>query len=116
MRGDQTDVPEHLFDTLWSELAVVVGSAATAALLKRAVRASGLSMPVEIERVDLNYVYRVPEGWDGESGTAEFQVLVDRLSVLLRDLTGSIVLDRLVMNPTLSSFVQSAKGAQDGGI
>jgi hypothetical protein len=108
-----------LFALLWDTLADVLGTAATATLLNRAIRRTEERCPairgLAVERTGLTYNYRVPESWhlpaseeasaapdSGDSGTAEtagsmgaFRSLVDELRPLLLDLTGLVLVRRL---------------------
>jgi hypothetical protein len=92
----------ELFDLLWGNLAEVLGTAAAATLLRRAVkritaRDSG-SETIAVDRHDLEYRYRVPDAWqqphDAKAIDA-FRALVDEIRVLLAELTGPVVLRRL---------------------
>jgi hypothetical protein len=100
--------PAELFDLLWESLADVLGTAAAATLLRRAIKrgASQLSSaaPVIVVRHGTEYEYRLPETWK-QSGNEEalsvFRLLVAELRVLLIELTGPVVVRRLAR---LSSF------------
>lgn len=91
-----------LFDLLWESLADVLGTAATAILVRRAMKkaASGTSWsePVIVSRDGLDYKYRLPETWKQPGNTAalaELRVVAAELRVLLVELTGPVVLRRL---------------------
>jgi hypothetical protein len=91
-----------LFDLLWESLADVLGTAATAILVRRATKqAASLTSwpePVIVSRDGLDYKYRLPETWKqpgNAAALAEFRVVAAELRVLLVELTGPVVLRRL---------------------
>jgi hypothetical protein len=98
---DATSAAE-LFDLLWESLADVLGTAATAILLRRAIKQArskiSRSEEVIVARDGLDYKYRLPETWkqpgNGEALGA-LRVLAAELRVLLVELTGPVVLQRL---------------------
>jgi len=98
---DATSAAE-LFDLLWESLADVLGTAATATLVRRALKqvasqASG-SEPVIVTRRGLEYEYRVPETWKqpgNEEALGALRVAAAALRVLLVELTGTVVVARL---------------------
>ena len=67
-RSDQ-DAPSaaELFDLLWESLADILGTAATATLLRRAIKRAAShtawSEPPVVTRNGLEYEYRLPETW-----------------------------------------------------
>ena len=92
----------QLFDLLWESLADVLGTAATAILVRRAIKqaASKTSRaePVIVARDGLDYKYDLPETWKqpgNEEALGALRVLAAELRVLLVDLTGPVVLRRL---------------------
>jgi hypothetical protein len=94
--------PADLFALLWDSLADVLGTAATAVLLRRALkRATGEGMSlgdVVIERDELEYSYQIPPAWQGAQhaqGLAVMRVITSTLRPLLAELTGTVVLRRL---------------------
>jgi len=102
-RSDQ-DVSSaaELFDLLWESLADVLGTAATATLLRRAIRQAASqaswSEPVTVARNGLDYVYRLPETWKqpgNEEAIGALRVVAAELRVLLVELTGPVVVRRL---------------------
>jgi hypothetical protein len=102
-RSDQgaTSAAE-LFDLLWMALADMLGTAATATLLRRAIKqaASQISWsePVVVIRNGLDYEYRLPEIWKqpgNEKAIGAFRVVAAELRVLLVELTGPVVVRRL---------------------
>ncbi len=103
VRSDQKALSAAaLFDLLWESLADVLGTAASATLLRRAIkqvasRTSG-SEQVIVTRNGLDYEYRVPETWTqacSEETLGALRVLAAELSVLLVELTGPVVIRRL---------------------
>jgi hypothetical protein len=98
---DATSAAE-LFDLLWESLADLLGTAATATLVRRAFkqvafRTSG-SEPVIVTRRGLEYEYRVPEAWKqpgNEEALGALRAVAAELRVLLVELTGTVVVARL---------------------
>src|SRR5829696_220157 len=79
-RGDSPVDPTvaQRFDVLWDALADVLGTAATATLLRRAMKAAGDQAPLDglvIERQGFSYGYTVPEFWQTEHGGASLKAL-----------------------------------------
>lgn len=92
----------ELFDLLWDTLADVLGTAATAIILRRAIQQAALrAAPVEgvvIVRSGLEYEYRVPEAWKEPGNDAAVDALrrvAVALRVLLVELTGPVVVNVL---------------------
>lgn len=92
----------ELFDLLWETLADVLGTAATATLLRRAIKQAASqaswSEPVIVSRNGLDYQYRLPEAWkqrDNEEALGALRVVAGELRVLLIELTGPVVVRRL---------------------
>ena len=102
-RSDQ-DVTSaaEVFDVLWESLADVLGTAASATLLRRAIKQAAArtawSEPVTVARNGLDYEYRLPETWK-QSGNGEaigvLRAVAAELRVLLVELTGPVVVRRL---------------------
>ena len=91
-----------LFDLLWETMADVLGTAATATLVRRALKQAALRHPdlsgLVIERNGFGYEYRVPETWlEGRGGETfhGLQALVQDLQPLLEEMTGPVVVRRL---------------------
>jgi len=102
-RSDQgaTSAAE-LFDLLWESLADMLGTAATATLLRRAIKQAASqtswSDPVVVMRNGLDYEYRLPETWKqpgNEKAVGALRVVAAELRVLLVELTGPVVVRRL---------------------
>ncbi len=102
-RSDQgaTSAAE-LFDLLWESLADVLGTAATATLVRRAIKQAtsqtSWSESVVVVRNGLDYEYRLPETWKqpgNEEALGALRVVAAELRVLLVELTGPVVVRRL---------------------
>ena len=92
---------DALFAVLWDALVDVLGSAATAALVRRAIkraalRRSGVAQ-LAVEREGFEYGFVVPESWsrDDADALADLHALARELSPLLVELTGPVVVQRL---------------------
>ncbi len=92
----------ELFDLLWESLADVLGTAASATLLRRAIKQAvsrtSWSEPVIVTRSGLDYEYRVPETWTqacSEEALGALRAVAAELRVLLVELTGPVVVRRL---------------------
>ena len=102
-RSDQDATsPAELFDLLWESLADVLGTAATATLLRRATKRAAShtswSEPVIVARNGLDYEYRLPETWKqpgNEEALGALRLVAAELRVLLVELTGPVVIRRL---------------------
>jgi hypothetical protein len=98
---------EALFTLLWEALADVLGTAATAALLRRAARRAVLRYPelteLAISREKLEYRCTLPAAWAGvtEGTPLALRELVTELRPLLVELTGPVVVRRLERIPEL---------------
>jgi len=102
-RNDQTGASAaELFDLMWETLADVLGTAATATLLRRAIKQAAARTawpePVVVTRAGLDYVYFLPDAWK-QSGNDEavdaLRIIAAELRVLLVELTGPVVVTRL---------------------
>jgi hypothetical protein len=92
----------ELFDLLWGTLADVLGTAATATLLRRAIKQSAArtawSEPAVVARDGLDYTYRLPEAWKqpgNDEAVDVFRIIAAELKRLLIELTGPVVIARL---------------------
>jgi hypothetical protein len=102
-RSDQDGTSAaELFDLLWESLADVLGTAAAATLLRRAIRQAvshtSWSEPVVVARNGLDYEYRLPDAWKqpgNEKALGALRVVAAELRVLLVELTGPVVVRRL---------------------
>ena len=92
----------ELFELLWDSLADVLGTAAAATLLRRAIKRAAAKISsaeaVVVIRNGPDYEYRLPETWrqpgNEEALTALRGVAVE-LRALLIELTGPVVVRRL---------------------
>lgn len=88
----------HLFILLWDTLADILGTAATATLVARALKRAAPSTPLLAELFittkNFSYEYRLPESWRGPenaAAVAAFDRLLEQLVPLLITLTGQVV-------------------------
>ncbi len=101
-RGKPTDATvAERFAVLWDGLADVLGTAATAALLRRSAKEAAVRALLDglaIERRGFAYGYTVPACWQSAHGgepLEAYMTVVDELRPLLVELTGSVVIRRL---------------------
>jgi hypothetical protein len=92
----------ELFELLWESLADVLGTAATATLLRRAIKQAAShtswSEPVIVARNGPDYEYRLPDTWKqpaNEEAFGALRLVAAELRVLLVELTGPVVVRRL---------------------
>jgi hypothetical protein len=96
-----------LFTLLWDALADLLGTAATATLLRRAAGRAAPRDPelteVAIVRENLEYRYTLPPAWDDWTGGTQraLEHLVEELLPLLVELTGPIAVNHLAQIPAL---------------
>jgi len=101
------------FDVLWGTLVELLGSPATATLLRRSARRRLGDFPELVElaitRQGFEYTYAVPADWKhaNERSNAALQALVQDLCCLLLELTGPVVLRRLKTSSQLAKCLQS---------
>ena len=98
----------RLLDIIWANLVDMLGTAAAATVLKRAIKRACVRLPelegVVVAREGWEYRCSPPEAWHERhpSETPAFIALVqDDLFPILRELTGPIVLQRLERVPEL---------------
>jgi hypothetical protein len=102
-----TCTASELFELLWSTLADMIGSTATAALLQRSIkRAAEQKVDLHglaIVREQFGYRYTVPESWSTHEDrpVQALRQLVRELWPILSDLTGPIISRRLRQVPLL---------------
>ena len=105
--ADREPTTEALFALLWNDLVDVLGSSATATLVRRAAKhgareAQSLQQLV-IQRPAFDYEYVVPSEWRSSAqGRDALVALVRSLRPLLEELTGGIVIHRLGAIPELA--------------
>jgi hypothetical protein len=102
-----------LFAVLWGALADLLGPAATAALLRRAVQralpASEELRGLRIERIDAEFGYAVPASFQHTIGPpAALRALTDALRPLLEEQTGGVALRHLETVPELRRWVSAS--------
>jgi hypothetical protein len=91
----------NLFALLWEGLADLLGTAATATLLRRAARRGAARnadlAELAIERQGLAWVYTCPPAWSGASpdDLGGLRALIGELRPMLVEMTGSVVLRHL---------------------
>jgi len=109
--GAQSEVSAaDLFALLWTGLADMLGTAATATLLRRAAQCALPGAPdlaaLCITRESLEYRYTLPESWTSpvSEPCAALSALARELWPLLVDLTGSVVTQRLAQIPELRAL------------
>ena len=107
--GDDTSgTPSEIFKVLWGALVEILGSPATATLLRRSAKMRLRDFPelgeLGITRKGFEYVYAVPADWNhaNEQSNAALQALIQDLCSLLLELTGPVVLHRLEALPQLA--------------
>jgi len=118
--GSSQPTAGELFDLLWESLAELLGTAATATLVRRATKRVAAEAPaspmVSVTRNTVTYEYEVPESWRRAADPDALRVLrafARELGVLLIRLTGSVVVERLEREPRFResgvSFVEASK-------
>jgi len=106
-RGGTEIAAAALFTIVWDALAEVLGTAAVAAIVRRAVGRATAECPELVElvvvREDLQYRYTLPQAWSqkAERGPLALRVLVAEICRLLVELTGTVVIRRLEQIPEL---------------
>jgi len=92
----------ELFSLVWQGLVEILGTAATATLVRRAATRAAATTPdlpsVVVNRDTVTYGYEVPAIWrrpDDPRALHSLQMLLEELGLLLRELTGLVVIRRL---------------------
>jgi hypothetical protein len=99
-----------LFAIVWDALADVLGTAATAAIVRRAAGRAAVDSPELVDliivREDLDYAYRLPRTWSGktEGEPIVLRALCAEIGGLLLELTGTVVISRLEQIPALAAL------------
>lgn len=108
---DVTVTAAHLLAVLWTNLVDIMGTAAAASVLRRAVKRACVKLPeleaLQIVREGWEYRCAAPEAWEHRHPAevpAFAQMLHDDLYPILRELTGPIVLRRLERVPELAEL------------
>jgi len=97
----------NIFNILWRALTDILGTAAAATLLRRAVQRAVPRWPeltaLSITRQTFEYYYTVPSAWNDPAPVPPRALceLVRELWTLLVELTGSVVVNRLARLPEL---------------
>jgi hypothetical protein len=93
------------FHLLWENLSELIGTSATATLVRRAAKHAATSAPslaaLVIKKPTFDYEYIVPQHWS-DDGSDELRLLIHSLEPLLVELTGLIVIQRLRSIPELA--------------
>jgi len=120
-RGLQTSPPSQrspllrgaaaaeLFQRLWDEVTDLIGTAATVALLRRALKRASAKEPelaaLVLRREGLEYAWSLPASWhdpERRDAVERLRRLVrDDLHPLFRELTGPVIARRLAQVPDL---------------
>jgi hypothetical protein len=96
-----------LFAIVWDALAEVLGTAAVAAIVRRAAGRAAADSPelvdLVIVRAKLDYRYTLPRGWSEKTRRppSALTALFAELARLLVELTGTLVIRRLEQIPQL---------------
>jgi hypothetical protein len=96
-----------LFAIVWEALAEMLGTAAVAAIVRRAAGRAATESPELVEvvifREDHEYRYTLPRTWSqgAERGLLALRVLVAEIGHLLLELTGIVVIRRMEQIPEL---------------
>lgn len=96
-----------LFAIVWDALAELLGTAAVAAIVRRAAGRAAADHPelldVVVIRKDLQYHYTLPHAWSQKAGRGPLalRILVAEIGRLLVEFTGTVVVRRLEQIPEL---------------
>lgn len=111
MRGPplRSTAAAELFQRLWDEVTDLVGTAATAALMRRALKRASAKEPelaaLVLRREGLEYAWALPDSWhdpERRDAVEHLRRLVrDDLHPLFRELTGPVIVRRLAQAPDL---------------
>lgn len=92
----------QVFDLLWDNLADLMGTAAVATLMRRALSTASTKKPelasLNVLREELEYRYQLPDSWQTEchgESTGALKELLAELGPLLVRLTGPVAVRRL---------------------
>jgi hypothetical protein len=113
MTNDAPATTATAFQLLWDNLTDLIGTSATAQLVRRAAKhaqrySPGLAALV-IKKPAFEYEYVVPPNWNSD-GSEELKALIETLHPLLVELTGMIVLQRLRSIPDLATLLPEVEG------
>lgn len=94
-----------LFAIIWDSLAQMLGTAAAAAIVRRAAararQQSAELVELVIARENLEYRYTLPRAWSQQSSSIALRALAAEIGRLLLELTGTVVIRRLEQIPEL---------------
>jgi hypothetical protein len=108
-RQPETPTAAQLFVILWQTIAEVIGTAATATVLRRSARraaARGADIAgLAFDRQEFEYTYVLPPSWNAVDDAAvdALKSVVDELVTVLHELTGVVLVRRLEMNAALTA-------------
>jgi hypothetical protein len=98
----------EVFNAVWTGLVEVLGTAATAALIRRAAQRVSTTAPdlpsVVVNRNTVTYEVEIPAIWrrpDDPRALHSLRALLAELGFLLRELTGLVVIRRLERLPPI---------------
>jgi hypothetical protein len=106
-RSDIEPAAAALFAIVWDALAEVLGTAAVAAIVRRAAVRAAAESPELVElrvlREEFEYRYQLPAAWSHQTDREPLalRVLVAEIGRLLVELTGTVVVHRLEQIPAL---------------
>jgi hypothetical protein len=111
----------ELLQRLWDEVADLVGTAATAALLRRALKRASAKQPelaaLVLRREGLGYGWVLPAAWHdpGRSDAIDHlrRLVREDLHPLFRELTGPVIARRLAQAPELVEAGLAGEEAND---
>lgn len=106
-----------LFQRLWDELVSLLGTTATATLVRRSLKRAVPRIPelaeLRVEREGLDYAWACPATWRDPDRVAAVAALrrlyAEELDPLLRELTGDVVRRRLASVPELAPLAAPAE-------
>ncbi|MGQ0507860.1 MAG: hypothetical protein ACT4TC_21370 [Myxococcaceae bacterium] len=102
--------PSVLFELIWVALSELLGSAATATLIRRSVKRAVPRAPtlggITVTKERFEYQYQLPPSWSAgsehpEKSFEDLRELVQELRPILVELTGPVVIHRLYSIPDL---------------
>jgi hypothetical protein len=106
-RGGEEPTASALFAVLWNLLAEMLGTAATAAIVRRGAQRATPNhadlADLVIVRDHLRYRYTLPGAWSqaAERGNVPLRALAREIGRLLLELTGTVVIRVLEQSPEL---------------
>ncbi len=110
-----------MFAWLWGRLSDVLGTPATAALMRRAISVAAGEHPdlrgIVISRERLTYVYSLPDAYcaDGvQQLVPAYKALLREVLRLTGELTGGVMVRGLIKNQELSPWLPDAQEVDNG--